>query len=173
MSKENIFKSKVRMMMLTYQNKEFEKAKRMALSLIEDFPEVNLCWKIITDIHLQKGEFDEALKSNQKAIDINPNDPEAHNIRCVILKKLNKEGFLIIEDWDPSFNHTNINGHNKKLMTFKMNYSNLLEQSGLFKMIHKNRFPIHNSFNKKFKSNDASIGLYKKIDFIKEYPEGQ
>ena len=48
----------------------------------------------------------------------------------LILKKLNKEGFLIIEDWDPSFNHTNINGHNKKLMTFKMNYSNLLEQNG-------------------------------------------
>ena len=90
MSKENIFKSKVRMMMLTYQNKEFEKAKKMALSLVEDFPEVNLSWKIITDIHLQKGEIDDALKSNQKAIDINPNDPEAHNIRCVILKKLNK-----------------------------------------------------------------------------------
>ena len=90
MSKENIFKSKVRMMMLTYQNKEFEKAKRMALSLIEDFPEVNLSWKIITDIHLQKGEFDEALISNQKAIDINPKDPDAYNLRCVILRKLNK-----------------------------------------------------------------------------------
>ena len=90
MNINNILNSKLKMMILSHQNKEFEKAKRMAQSLIKDFPKVNISWKILTDIHLHNKEFDDALKAIQKAIDINPDDAEAHNIMCLIFTRLKK-----------------------------------------------------------------------------------
>lgn len=54
-----------------------------------------------------------------------------------------------------------------------MNYSNFLEESGLFKMIYKIRNDKNYKSNKnikRFKSNDTSISLYKKIDFTEVYP---
>ncbi len=92
----------------------------------------------------------------------------------LIYKKLNKNGYLIIQDCDPLFKHTNSSVHNKNLKTFKMSYDNFLEESGLFKIIYK----IRNNTNlmtghdtKNFKSEDTAITLFKKIDFIKAYPE--
>ena len=38
----------------------------------------------------------------------------------LIYKKLNFNGFLIIEDFDPLFKHTNLLKHNKKVKTFNM-----------------------------------------------------
>ena len=42
----------------------------------------------------------------------------------LIYKKLNNNGYLIINDFDPLFNHTNKNIHNKNLKSFKMKYDN-------------------------------------------------
>tara|TARA_B110001450_G_C17554665_1_gene454148 strand:+ start:210 stop:878 length:669 start_codon:yes stop_codon:yes gene_type:complete len=99
---------------------------------------------------------------------------EIFNQFNLIYKRLNKNSYLIIQDCDPLFKHTNTSIHNKNLKTFKMSYGNFLEESGLFKMIYK----IRNNTNlmkphdkKKFKSDDTSITLYRKIDFIKSYPE--
>jgi cyclopropane fatty-acyl-phospholipid synthase-like methyltransferase len=92
----------------------------------------------------------------------------------LIYKSINNHGYLIIEDFDPLFKHTNINAYNKNLRSFKMNYSNFLEESGLFKLIYKIRNNLDAKLSKdkkKFKSNDTSICLYKKIDFKSVYPE--
>jgi len=96
---------------------------------------------------------------------------EIFNQFNLIYKKINKNGYLIIEDFDPLFKHTNNSGHNKNLKTFKMDYTNFLEESGLFKLIYKLRSHTSNSFKKKFKSNDISLSLYQKIDFIDKYPK--
>jgi SAM-dependent methyltransferase len=92
----------------------------------------------------------------------------------LIYKKINTEGYLIINDFDPLFKHTNTSMHNKNLKSFKMNYDIFLEESGLFKTIYK----IRNNFiqkspndKKTFKSTDTSITLYKKINFTDAYPE--
>ena len=98
---------------------------------------------------------------------------EIFNQFDLIYKNLKNNGYLIIEDFDPLFKHTNKSIHNKKLKSFKMNYSNFLEESGLFKIIYKIRNDencISNKNKKKFKSNDTSISLYKKINFIEVYP---
>jgi len=99
---------------------------------------------------------------------------EIFNQFNLIYKKLNKNGYLIIQDCDPLFKHTNSSIHNTKLKTFKMSYDNFLEESGLFKIIYK----IRNNTNlmiahdtKKFKSEDTAITLFKKIDFVESYPE--
>jgi len=92
----------------------------------------------------------------------------------IIYKKLNKNGLLIIEDFDPLFKHTNQNKHNKSVHSFKMSYDKFLEESGLFKIIYKNKYnyPIFITRDKKkFKSNDVSLTLFKKIDFKNNYPE--
>jgi ubiquinone/menaquinone biosynthesis C-methylase UbiE len=98
---------------------------------------------------------------------------EIFNQFDLIYKILKNKGYLIIEDFDPLFKHTNKSIHNKKLKSFKMNYSNFLEESGLFKIIYKIRNDenfISNKNRKKFKSNDTSISLYQKINFIEAYP---
>ena len=89
-----------------------------------------------------------------------------------IYRILNNNGFLIIKDFDPLFKHTNSNRHNKKIKSYKTNYDNFLIESGLFDLIYKKKY--FDNFKKdkiNFKSNDFSITLYKKIDFIKSYPE--
>jgi len=98
---------------------------------------------------------------------------EVFNQFNLIYKNLKPNGHLIIEDFDPLFNHVNKSIHNKRLLSFKMNYSPFLEGSGLFKMICKIRNDEQYKSNKnvkKYKSNDSSISLYKKIDFIEVYP---
>jgi ubiquinone/menaquinone biosynthesis C-methylase UbiE len=98
---------------------------------------------------------------------------EIFNQFDLIYKKLRTNGHLIIEDFDPLFKHTNKSIHNKMLKSFKMSYSNFLEESGLFKMIHKkmnDKFLKSIKNVKKFKSNDTSITIYKKIDFSDAYP---
>ena len=54
----------------------------------------------------------------------------------LVHKKLNKNGFLLINDLQPLFPHINNNEHVKGLKTFKMDYSHFLESSYLFKEIY-------------------------------------
>ena len=98
---------------------------------------------------------------------------EIFNQFNLIYKKLKTYGYLIIEDFDPMFKHSNKNIYHKSLKSFKMNYSNFLEESGLFKMIYKIRNDEHFKSNKDkrlFKSNDTSISLFKKMNFNEIYP---
>ena len=89
----------------------------------------------------------------------------------LIYKKLNKNGYLLIRDFDPLFKHTNTDFNNKKLRTFKMNYDNLLTESGLFELIYKIKYKMKTQDKKKFKSDKISYSLFRKIDFIESYPE--
>ena len=89
----------------------------------------------------------------------------------LIYKKLNKNGYLLIRDFDPLFKHTNTDFNNKKLRTFKMNYDNLLTETGLFELIYKIKYKMKTQDKKKFKSDKISYSLFRKIDFIDSYPE--
>jgi cyclopropane fatty-acyl-phospholipid synthase-like methyltransferase len=99
---------------------------------------------------------------------------EIFNQFNLIYKKLNLNGHLIIQDFDPLFKHTNYSMHDKRLKSFKQNYDHFLEESGLFKLLYKIKKNYHLkpvTYKKKFKSEDISIALFEKIDFIKSYPE--
>lgn len=55
-----------------------------------------------------------------------------------------------------------------------MSYDRFLEETGLFKIIYKKKYDyplIKKRDKKKFKSNEISITLYKKIDFKDTFPE--
>ena len=104
---------------------------------------------------------------------------EIFNQFNLIYKKLNENGHLIIEDFDPLFKHTNNSIYNKNLKSFKMNYDRFLEESGLFKTVYKLRQNNYfldkkklkkNKTRKNFKSQDVSITLLKKINFEDSFP---
>ena len=98
---------------------------------------------------------------------------EIFNQFNLIYKQLNNNGYLIIEDFDALFKHTNDSIHNKKLKSFKMSYDNFLEESGLFKLVYKIKNITDSSDKRKFVSSDVSLTMFKKIDFIDSYPKNQ
>ena len=104
---------------------------------------------------------------------------EIFNQFNLIYNKLNQNGYLIIQDFNPLFKHVNISKHNINLKSFKMNYDNFLVESGLFKMVYKNEkdHPMSHFISKrknkmnKYKSTEEAISLYKKINFSDYYPK--
>ncbi len=89
----------------------------------------------------------------------------------LIYKKLNKNGLLLIVDFDPLFKHSNINFNKKNLMSYKMSYDNFLIESGLFEILYKLKYKTLTRDKRKFKSDKISLTLFKKINFQKSYPE--
>ena len=104
---------------------------------------------------------------------------EIFNQFNLIYNKLNQNGYLIIQDFNPLFKHTNTSKRNRNPKSFEMNYDNFLVESGLFKMVYKNEkdHPMpkfisrrKNKMNKQ-KFTEEAISLYKKINFYDSYPE--
>ena len=89
----------------------------------------------------------------------------------LIHKKLLDDGLLLIWDFDPLFKHSNKDLNSKELTSFKMSYDNFLVESGLFEVVYKLKYNWQSKDKKKFKSNNVSLTLFKKIDFKKKYPE--
>ena len=52
-----------------------------------------------------------------------------------------------------------------------MSYDNFLAESGLFEVIYKFKYEAATNDKSEFKSNKASLTLFRKIDFKKQYPE--
>ena len=88
----------------------------------------------------------------------------------LIYKTLNKNGYLIIYDFDPLFKHSNKNKHSKNIISYKSNYINFLEESGVFKNIYRNRFVVEKYDINEYKSRDTSINLFQKIEFVDAFP---
>ena len=89
----------------------------------------------------------------------------------LIHRKLFKNGFLLIWDFDPLFKHSNKDFNTKKLTSFKMSYDNFLTESGLFEMVYKIKYKTKTNDKKIFKSENVSLTLFKKIEFKNKYPE--
>ena len=89
----------------------------------------------------------------------------------LISKKLNKEGFLLIVDFDPLFKHSNKDFNEKNLVAYKMSYDNFLVESGLFEVIYKLKYKTSTNDKRQFKSDTVSMTLFRKIDFQNKYPE--
>ena len=61
-----------------YQNGQLSDAEKMALSFTERFPEHQFGWKVLGAILSKSGRLSESLSASQRAIQIEPLDPEAH-----------------------------------------------------------------------------------------------
>ena len=84
---------KIQDMLLNYKSKNFDEAKKIALEMTKEFSNHNLSWKILSCIHTIKGQFNDAIETCQKAIEINSDDHEAYNNLSLVyfnLKKFNE-----------------------------------------------------------------------------------
>ncbi len=87
-----------------------------------------------------------------------------------IYKNLNKNGLLLISDFDPLFPHYNKNKHHKKLLSFKVSYSDFITSSYLFKLIYKCNWKMKNDKNN-FLDKNYSISIFEKLKFENNFPK--
>ena len=73
-----------------YQNGQFVDAEKLAVSITKEFPEHQFAWKVLGVLLIQVGRLNESLNANQKSVQLNPMDSEAHYNLGVILKSLDR-----------------------------------------------------------------------------------
>jgi Flp pilus assembly protein TadD len=73
-----------------YQNGQYGDAEKLAISITEQFPEHQFSWKALGALLGQKGMKAEALNANQKAVQLVPQDAEAHNNLGATLQDLGR-----------------------------------------------------------------------------------
>jgi|TARA_B110000091_G_scaffold30080_1_gene30724 Flp pilus assembly protein TadD len=73
-----------------YQNRRFSEAEKLATSITHEFPKHQFAWKVLGAILGQLGKSSEAVKANQAAVSLSPQDYEAHNNLGVTLKTLGR-----------------------------------------------------------------------------------
>ena len=62
-----------------FQNQDDHRGKELARSIIEEFPNHQLTWKILAAILTRTGRDSEGITAYQKAIELDPQDHEAYN----------------------------------------------------------------------------------------------
>ena len=73
-----------------YQNGQYGDAERLAISLTERFPEHQFSWKVLGVVLKQTGRIAESLIAGKKAVDLDPQDAEAHSNLGNTLRELEK-----------------------------------------------------------------------------------
>ena len=62
-----------------YQSGRYEDAEKLAIAITQQFPNHSFSWKVLAAVLKQTGRISEALVANQKAVEIAPQDAEAHS----------------------------------------------------------------------------------------------
>ena len=73
-----------------YQSGRLGDAEILALSITRDFPNHNFSWMILAAVFKAIGRNTEALSANQTAVELSPQDPEAHSNLGVTLQELGR-----------------------------------------------------------------------------------
>ena len=61
-----------------FQNKDYVNAENLALSITQKYPTHKYAWKILAAVLEQTNRISDALKANQNALVIDPDDPEIY-----------------------------------------------------------------------------------------------
>jgi tetratricopeptide (TPR) repeat protein len=75
---------------MSYQNGRYDDAEKLANYITQQFPEHPLAWKILGGIYLQTDKISEALVANQKAVELDAQDSDAHNNLGSTLQQLGR-----------------------------------------------------------------------------------
>ena len=82
--------SEIQKLINHYENRQYEDAETLAISMTEQFPEHHFSWKVLGVVLKQTGRVSESLIANQKSIKLNSNDPEVHNNLAITLNELGR-----------------------------------------------------------------------------------
>ena len=61
-----------------YRSKRYGDAEKLAMSIIQQYPNHQFTWKVLGGVLKQAGRFSEGLIANKKAVELDPEDAEAH-----------------------------------------------------------------------------------------------
>ena len=73
-----------------YQNRRFNDAEKLALKITQDFPKHQFSWKVLGILLEARGRKTEAVEANKTAVELSPQDAEAHNNLGNTLKELGR-----------------------------------------------------------------------------------
>ena len=73
-----------------YQAGRYEDAKRLSISITQEFPKHPFAWKVLGAVLKQMGKINESLVATQKSVQLEPQDAEAHNNLGVMLQELGR-----------------------------------------------------------------------------------
>ena len=72
------------------QNGRLREAETLATSISEEFPNHNFSWKALAAVFSATGRVDQAVRANQVAVELSPQDAEAHNNLGTALNELQR-----------------------------------------------------------------------------------
>ena len=73
-----------------YQAGRYGDAEKLAISITQKYAEHQFGWKVLGAILQQTGRKSEAVNANQRAVDLSPQDADAHNNLGITLQELNR-----------------------------------------------------------------------------------
>ena len=82
--------SQVKNLVEQYQKKQYEVAEKLARSTTTNFPEYQLGWKILGAVLRTKGKMSESLYAKHRAVELDPQDADAHSNMGLALQDLHR-----------------------------------------------------------------------------------
>ncbi|MDB9968494.1 tetratricopeptide repeat protein [Gammaproteobacteria bacterium] len=73
-----------------YQNRQYDEAEKLALSMTQKFPEHQFSWKVLGAVFEETGRMSAALGVNQKVVALTPEDADAHSNLGNTLRELHR-----------------------------------------------------------------------------------
>ena len=74
-------------LLLHYQSGRLSEAEKLAVEITQDFPTHQLSWKVLGAVLGATGRKSEAIDANKTAVELAPQDPEAHSNLGVMLEE--------------------------------------------------------------------------------------
>ena len=165
-------------LLMSYQNNQFDEAKKIAISMTKEFPNYNLSWKILAAIYAQSGDCQNSITSSNKAVKADPNDSEAYSNMGLILFKFKKfkdalkscqKAIEIKPDYvEAHFNLGNVFKALGKLTEAEKSYLNAIKLNSKFLAAH---FNLASTFIALNKLTEAESSYKKIIELKPDYAE--
>ena len=81
---------KIKKLLEYYHNKQFDEAENLALMMTIELHDHPIPWQVLGAIFSQTGRKSEAVDAHLKALQISPENPQAHNNYGITLQELGR-----------------------------------------------------------------------------------
>ena len=144
--------AELKRLMAFYQKGDLEASERLALALTDQYSEHSLAWKVLGAVLRQNGRNIESLVPMERAAQLEPTDPEAHNNLGSILKDLRR-----LEEAEKSY---------RRALSLNPNYAEAhYNLGGVFSKLGRLDQAIE-SYERAIKSNPAFGQAYNNMGLI-------
>ena len=182
-------KSKLKELLLLYQESKFDKALNLSKSITSQFPKHQFSWKVLGAVYHQKGNLKKAISANQKAVIIDPQDPDAYNNLGVGLLEIGsfkkaelsfREALVLKPDYSEAYTNLGVvlqklgkfdeaeNHHRKAIFFNPKNVSAYINLGVTLKELYRFEEAVEN-YDKAIKLNPNSSTAYTNKNFCLNY----